>query len=151
MYPHAAFEWAGTLATAGWVSMLLALFLPRLRQSVDRLTQCFVPALLGVAYVVLLLQGWNKAPGVGFGSIEQVRTFFSNDALLAAGWLHYLAFDLFVGNWIMTDGILRGIPRLVIALCLGLTFLFGPARLLLFLSLRLIHWSKRSGHSAAVK
>lgn len=50
----------------------------------------------------------------------------------------YLAFDLFVGSWIVEDGLTRGINRFALIPCLGLTFLFGPAGLLLFLGLRLL-------------
>ena len=41
-------------------------------------------------------------PG-GFGSLAEVRQLFERPGLLAAGWLHYLAFDLFVGTWIARD------------------------------------------------
>ncbi len=74
--------------------------------------------------------------GGGFGSIEQVRTLFANNAALTAGWLHYLAFDLFVGCWIVREGLDAGVPRLLIIPCLILTFMVGPVGLLLFLVLR---------------
>jgi Domain of unknown function (DUF4281) len=151
MDPHSAFELAGTLATGGWALLLMALFWPRLRHFADGAARYFIPALLGLAYVVLISQGWNKTPGAGFGSLVQVRTFFSNDSLLAAGWLHYLAFDLFVGSWIATDGISRSVPRLLIAPCLGVTFLFGPVGLLLYLALRSVRWSAAPNRLEAVK
>jgi hypothetical protein len=45
---------------------------------------------------------------------------------------------LFVGSWIVEDGLARGINRFLLIPCLALTFLFGPAGLLLFQGLRLI-------------
>ena len=45
---------------------------------------------------------------------------------LLAGWVHYLAFDLFVGTWETRDAVARGISRWILAPCLLLTFLFGP-------------------------
>ena len=62
---------------------------------------------------------------------------FASDSALVAGWFHYLAFDLFVGTWIVRDGLERKLHPLLILPCLPLTFLFGPAGLLLFLILRL--------------
>ncbi|MQB08049.1 DUF4281 domain-containing protein [Agrobacterium tumefaciens] len=56
---------------------------------------------------------------------------------MATGWLHYLAFDLFVGSWIVTDGLERGVHRWLLFSCLALTFLFGPAGLLLNFAMRL--------------
>jgi Domain of unknown function (DUF4281) len=109
-----------------------------MRDGVRRTTRLFIPALFGVAYVVLIAQGWSKADGAGFGSIEQVRALFAVDAALVAGWLHYLAFDLFVGSWIVEDGLTRRINHFALIPCLALTFLFGPAGLLLYLGLRLL-------------
>ena len=54
----------------------------------------------------------RAAEGGGFGSIAEVRALFANDSALAAGWLHYLAFDLFVGAWIAREGPGLGRPRL---------------------------------------
>ncbi|TGQ30425.1 DUF4281 domain-containing protein [Mesorhizobium sp. M00.F.Ca.ET.216.01.1.1] len=122
----------------GWLGLLTSLFVPIARDAVWRTTRLFIPALFGVAYVVLIWQGWSNAVGAGFGSIEQVRALFAVDAALVAGWLHYLAFDLFVGNWIIEDGLTRRINRFALIPCLGLTFLFGPAGLLLYLGLRLL-------------
>jgi len=55
---------------------------------------------------------------------------------LLAGWVHYLAFDLFVGSWEARDALSHRIPHLAVIPCLLLTFLFGPAGLLLYLLLR---------------
>jgi hypothetical protein len=65
-----------------------------------------------------------------------VRALFQSDALLVAGWLHYLAFDLFVGAWQVRTARAEGIPHLMVVPCLVLTFLFGPVGFLLFLILR---------------
>ena len=53
-----------------------------------------------------------------------------------AGWLHYLAFDLFVGAWEVREARRVGLPHWVILPALALTFLFGPLGLLVFLALR---------------
>ena len=138
MDPHFVFGAAGPLAILGWLALLLSLIAPAVRRPAQTAARLLIPAVLGVGYVVLLAQGWGGAPGAGFGSIEQVRALFSVDAALAAGWLHYLAFDLFVGSWIVEDGLARGINRFALIPCLALTFLFGPAGFLLYLGLRLV-------------
>ena len=84
---------------------------------------------LGVAYVALLVAHWG--PG-GFGSLAEVRQQFEQPGLLAAGWLHYLAFDLFVGTWIARQGAERRIAHVLLLPCFALTFMFGPAGLLVF-------------------
>jgi hypothetical protein len=93
-----------------------------------------VPLLLAIAYVALLVTA--KGAQGGFGAIAQVRLLFANDAVLTAGWFHYLAFDLFVGAWIAREAATRRIWPILVLPCLILTFLVGPAGLLAFQALR---------------
>lgn len=134
--PDVAFSFAGLLAMAGWAGLAAALFARAVRPFVWPVAQYAVPAILAAAYVLLLWHGRAAFEQGGFGSIGEVRGLFADDSALAAGWLHYLAFDLFIGAWIARDGIGRGIAPLLLLPCLPLTFLFGPAGLLLYLVLR---------------
>lgn len=127
------FAIANPLAMLGWLG--LALF-PGRRIVVDGISGVAIPALLALAYAGLIAAFFAGSDG-GFGSIEAVRALFQSDALLVAGWLHYLAFDLFVGAWEVRTARQEGIPHLLVLPCLALTFLFGPVGLLLFLALRL--------------
>jgi hypothetical protein len=65
-----------------------------------------------------------------------VSALFGHRGLLLAGWLHYLAFDLFVGAWEVREARRVGLPHWLILPALALTFLFGPLGLLVFLALR---------------
>ena len=135
--PTTAFAIGGKLAMLGWLGLLVSLFAGPARPAVQLATRFVIPALLGVAYGLLIYAGFNEAPDGGFGSIDQVRALFASDSALTAGWLHYLAFDLFIGSWIAADGLKRRVPALLILPCLPLTFLFGPLGLLLYILLRL--------------
>jgi hypothetical protein len=73
---------------------------------------------------------------------------FSQPWLLLAGWIHYLAFDLFVGSWEVRDARDRGIPHLAVVPCLTLTFLFGTAGWLLYAMVRAAYSSTRPGARA---
>ena len=55
-----------------------------------------------------------------------------------AGWVHFLAFDLFVGAWITRTARAEGISHWLVLPCLVLTFLFGPAG---FLAFTLLRWA----------
>jgi hypothetical protein len=59
-----------------------------------------------------------------------------SDPVLVAGWIHYLAFDLFVGTWIASEADRLGWNRVVQAPILIATFMFGPIGLLLFFIMR---------------
>jgi hypothetical protein len=63
--------------------------------------------------------------------------------MLLAGWVHYLAFDLFIGGWIAVEADKVGLNRLFQAPILVATFMFGPVGLALFLAMRAGHFRKR--------
>lgn len=134
--PSTVFGLAGNLAILGWLVLLVALFVRPVRRYALPAAQFVIPAILALGYVLLIWQGRGGFEQGGFGSLEAVRTLFANDAALAAGWLHYLAFDLFIGAWISRDAASRGISPLIVLPCLPLTFLLGPAGLLLYLTAR---------------
>lgn len=101
--------------------------------------------LLCLAYgvlLVLLLTGAldsGAADGAGpasFTTIEGVRAIFLSDGGVTVGWIHYLAFDLFVGLWIARDADGKGFSRLWQAPVLLLTFMAGPLGLLIWLVIR---------------
>ena len=135
--PSTAFTLAGPLVMAGWAGLILSLFVKAVRPIAWSFAGLIVPALLAFAYVLLIWAGMRGAEGGGYGSIAEIRALFADDSALVAGWFHYLAFDLFVGCWIAREGAASGIHGLILVPCLTLTFMFGPAGLLLFLLLRL--------------
>ncbi|WP_374370519.1 ABA4-like family protein [Dongia sp.] len=125
------FSAAGSLAMLGWASLIL---LPRRGWILAALRHGAV-GLLALLYAVLILGYFFDVEGGGFGSIAEVRALFMSDPVLLAGWVHYLAFDLFVGLWIAERADALGIHRLLQAPVLAATFMFGPIGLLLHLGL----------------
>ena len=142
--PQIAYSLAGKLVLLGWAGLLLSLFVAAIRPVVRAATQFIIPSLLAVAYGLLIWRGFAEAPAGGFGSIAEIRALFQSDSALVAGWLHYLAFDLFIGSWIVAEGLKRRIPALLVLPCLPLTFLFGPTGLLLFILIRLAFRRRQS-------
>jgi len=129
----AVFGFANMLALAGWVALLASFRFP---VWAERIAGVAVPLLLSIGYVGLILAFWTRAPG-GFSSLPDVMALFTLPEIALAGWLHYLAFDLFVGAWEVRTARREGIAFLLVVPCLALTFLFGPAGFLLFSALRL--------------
>ncbi|MEM8771599.1 MAG: ABA4-like family protein [Pseudomonadota bacterium] len=127
------FSFAGNAAMLGWA---LLIFLPRRFPLLFAIPQFVIPFGLGLAYAALILPTLFTIEGGGFGSLEQVKVLFGNDATLLAGWLHYLAFDLFIGAWIARRADEIGLPRLIQAPILIATLMFGPVGLVMFLSIR---------------
>jgi hypothetical protein len=134
MNPDTLFQYANTTAILGWLSLLAS---PVIANWTDRISGTLVPLLLAVAYTGLVLAFWSGAQG-GFDSLANVEKLFRTREVVLAGWIHYLAFDLFIGAWEVRTARAERIPFVLVVPCLALTFLFGPAGLLAFQSLRLV-------------
>jgi hypothetical protein len=132
MAPDALFQLANNVALAGWLVLLASPWLPVFA---DRVSGIAIPLLLSVGYAGLILAFWTRSEG-GFDSLDNVALLFRTRELLLAGWVHYLAFDLFIGAWSVRVARREGISFPLVVPCLALTFLFGPVGLLMFSALR---------------
>jgi hypothetical protein len=134
MNPETLFSICNVLVLPGWLLLIVA---PRWRVTSWVIGYAILPLVLAVVYVGLIAARFGGAEG-GFGSLAEVRQLFADPYLLLAGWVHYLAFDLFVGSWQARDAQRLGIPHLLLIPCLVLTFLFGPTGLLAYCVLRAV-------------
>lgn len=132
--PDVIFAIGNGLALLSWVALALSPYRARWAPRVRFITGRVVPLIFGLVYVALFATT-GMGDG-GFDSPAAVQRLFSVPALLTAGWLHYLAFDLFVGAWIAERGGALGIAHLALLPVLALTLMFGPAGLLAFALLR---------------
>jgi hypothetical protein len=134
--PDLIFSLANGLALLSWLALAASPYHASWASGVRLLAGRVMPLFFAGIYVVLLAaHGMGNG---GFDSIASVQRLFAVPGLLAAGWLHYLAFDLFVGAWIAERSGASGWPHLVLLPLLALTFMFGPAGLLAFFALRLV-------------
>jgi Domain of unknown function (DUF4281) len=132
--PDTVFQITSTVAAMAWMALALSPPGARWTRTVWRLTGRVLPLAFAVVYIALMVA--NRGAEGGFGSIAQVQQLFAVPGLLAAGWIHYLAFDLFVGTWIAERSAALRIPHAFVLPLLVLTFLFGPAGLVGFLLVR---------------
>lgn len=133
------FAAANGLALLAWIVLIL---LPRKPLALSAIMYCGVGFLCLVYTVsmVSLIAGWVDPGGAGsgfdFSSIEGVRGVFGSDGGVVIGWVHYLAFDLFVGLWIARDADAKGFSRILQAPILFATCFAGPIGLLIWLIVR---------------
>ncbi len=139
-----AFVLAGRLAIFGWLALIL---LPRWRGVSAALAGWIIPGLLSLGYCVLIAVYWRDAAG-GYASLDSVAALFASKPLLLAGWVHYLAFDLFLGNWILRRAQREQVAHLLLIPVLLATFLFGPLGYGLFLLIRGSFWMAREDRIA---
>lgn len=117
-----------------WVLMLV---LPRWRWTRRLIELPIAETLLGIVYILLAATVLPDFVATFSGPTPAgVAEFLATPTGVTIGWVHFLAFDLFVGRWIYRDSRERGISAWLVALPLLLTFLAGPTGLVLYLPLR---------------
>ena len=117
----------------GW---LILIILPRRWGLLVAIPRYVIPFGLSLLYAGLAMTRFFQIEGGGYGSLDEVAVLLGDLEMLLAGWVHYLAFDLFIGGWIAVQCYKLGINRLIQAPVLVLTFMFGPVGLALFMAMR---------------
>jgi hypothetical protein len=126
--PSTIFNFGNTFVLLGWI---LLVFLPYWKYT-QPIIMSGIIVLFAILYSYLILKDIGNFNPDSFGSLASVKALFQNDSAVAAGWLHYLAFDLFVGAYIMRKSQDLSISRTLATICLPFTFMFGPMGYLLF-------------------
>lgn len=140
---EAVFAATNAVAIGGWLLLAAG---PRGPKTMALVLYLGV-GLLCLAYALMavgLHAGWFEANRVAGAppanfldySVAGLRNLFLSDGGLVLGWTHYLAFDLFVGQWIAKDADHKGFSRLAQLPVLFLTLIVGPIGLLLWLVIR---------------
>ncbi len=124
------FQITNLVALLGW-SVLIAGIVFKKSPWRDGIAGQVIPIALSVVYTCLVVFFWAEAEG-GFDTLPNVQKLFTSPWVALAGWVHYLAFDLFVGAFISRRVMDEGLSRLVLVPLLPLTFMFGPVGYLAF-------------------
>lgn len=140
MTPETAFQYANLLVLPQWIMMIVA---PRWRVTQMLIQWLPIPMTLGVMYIYWLFNVPASASGKGvdfgaFSTLAGVQSLFTGakEAVLA-GWIHYLAFDLVAGSYVLRDGQARAIHHGWLISCLVMCFVLGPIGLLQYGVVRL--------------
>ena len=106
---------------------------PKQKVSLALISYPWIPLGLSSVYVyfIILSGGLMEAD---FSSLEGIVTLFrkATPESAAAGWLHYLAFDFWVGTWIIRHSRKKKISHKIIILPLLFTFMLGPVGVLVY-------------------
>jgi hypothetical protein len=102
-----------------------------------------VPAALLYALLVtpnfLALFGELASPSLG-----SIAALLGTPEGAMIGWVHFLAFDLFVGRWAYLDSRQHGFTAWLVSPILFFVFMFGPLGLLLYLGVRALLTRQRA-------
>jgi hypothetical protein len=115
----------------------LMIFLPHWRWT-QRIMRTLWPVvvLAGVYTVLLLTQIGGAAGSLLNPTLDGIAGLLGTPAGAAVGWVHFLAFDLFVGRWAYLDSRERDISAWLVSPTLFFVFMAGPLGLLLYLAVR---------------
>lgn len=122
------FSVSSVLSMAGWLSLIASPLIPEWS---NRIAGLIIPLALSTGYIALIVLFSSGTEG-GYGSLADVSTLFSRPQALLAAWIHFLAFDLLIGNWMCRTSRAESIKFYLVLPCLPLTFLFGPAGFVVF-------------------
>ena len=135
------FEAANLYAMICWAVLAFA---PKREAFVTPLFYAGV-GLLAASYAVLIvgllsgvINGGTGGSGASpdFTTLSGVQALFDTQGGATIGWIHYLAFDLFVGIWAARNADRRGINRIIQVPLLFFILMAGPLGLTLYLILR---------------
>ncbi|WP_299709456.1 ABA4-like family protein [uncultured Tenacibaculum sp.] len=135
MTPSEVFSISGMLAMPMWILMI---FLPKWKVTRFLIDFKIIPLLLSIIYAIYIFISIRQGGMMDFGSLASVMQLFTLENAVLAGWVHYLAFDLVVGMWMLDQNKELKIHPVVMAPCLFGTFMFGPIGFLLFMIIKSI-------------
>ena len=124
-----------------WGLMVLA---PGWRWTRRVMDSPLVAAPAALLYAVLVLpQAGAVLPAVLNPTLPGIMALLGTEAGATIAWVHFLAFDLFVGRWVYLDSRERGISAWLMAPVLFLVLMLGPAGFLTYVGLRGL-WGQRA-------
>lgn len=129
MTPDVVFSICSTLVLPQWILMIIA---PKWQWTQRLVASRIIPFILAIFYAYYILTSFGSSEGGGFSSLEEVMQLFTVEGAVLAGWIHYLAFDLLIGGWILTTAQKKGIHHGLVIPCLIGCFMLGPIGFLVF-------------------
>lgn len=135
MTPDTLFLVSSVIAFIGWVTLIV---ISPFWAGADKFLIGIIIALLALVYSGLNFTNFHLGDLTKFGSLEGILALYQNKALLTAGWVHFLAFDLLTAVWIKRNAVQLGISHWLILPALFFTCLLGPLGFLIYLLTRWI-------------
>lgn len=117
----------------------LTILAPRWRWTTRIMQSPLVSVAPAILYAALVLPRLGVIwPTVSRPTLNGVVALLGSPAGATIAWVHFLAFDLFVGRWIYLDSQERGVSAWLMAPVLFFTLMLGPAGFLLYLVVRTV-------------
>jgi hypothetical protein len=124
----------------------LMIFAPHWRWTARVMRSLWPVAILGAMYALLLISQIGSVAGALLSPTAQgIAALLGTPAGATVAWVHFLAFDLFVGRWAYLDSRERSISAWLVSPALFCIFMAGPLGFLLYLTLRWLSQRRSRG------
>ncbi|MEX1019756.1 MAG: ABA4-like family protein [Litorilinea sp.] len=132
---------------------LLMILLPGWRGSQRIMASIWTVIPLAAFYALGFVMSFSADPTalqeLANPTLTGIAALLGTPAGAALGWIHFLAFDLFVGRWAYLDSRTRGISAWWVSPALIFVLMAGPLGLLLYLGVRYLHRGQRQSQRPA--
>lgn len=129
------FSASSLLVMPFWLLMIVA---PRWRVTIKVMGSPLVALPAALLYAALVIPRMADAlPALARPELPVIAALLGTPEGATVGWVHFLAFDLFVGRWIYLDARTHRRSAWIVSPILALTLMFGPLGLATYLGLRL--------------
>ena len=116
-----------------WLAMIFA---PRSRAVARVIASPFSVAGPALLYLFLLAPHFAQIlPVLARPNLATIAALLASPLGAALAWMHFLAFDLFVGRWIFLESQSRDANPFLVSAILALTVMIGPCGLLVYFGL----------------
>jgi len=130
----AAFTFGNVWVMPFWIAMVFA---PTTAFTRRLVSSPWIVAGPAAAYAVLMVPALaTLLPVLVRPELATLAPLLGTPDGTALAWLHFLAFDLFIGRWILLDALDRGTSPWLVSPVLVLALLVAPLGLLTWLSVR---------------
>jgi hypothetical protein len=141
------FRLSNLLVLPFWVLMIL---LPEWRWTGRIMRSPFVSAAPALLYAALVLPRLGTIwPAIARPTLTGVAALLGSPEGATIAWVHFLAFDLFIGRWIFLDSQERRLSALLMAPVLFLSLMLGPLGFLIYLVIRAVPSWREADKSGA--
>lgn len=113
---------------------LLMIFVPRWHWTQRMMQSALIIVPAAVLYLVLVLPQFGQVLLELLNpQLPAIAALLGTERGATIGWVHFLAFDLFVGRWVYLDSRQRDINVLLMAPILFFVLMLGPIGFLIYL------------------
>jgi hypothetical protein len=131
---------------------LLMIVLPRWRWTQRIIQSPLIVLPPAILYVVLVLPRLSELlPQLASPALNSIAALLGTPTGATIGWIHFLAFDLFVGRWAYLASRESGISAWLMAPVLFLILMFGPLGFVVYLAIQMLHARQASRRVVGVK